>query len=189
MLLFLETVNVLCILLIIFMLAVILRQQPSRAQTAFVLYSLFTTTFIVGIHLELIHSDTIGEALSGLCVQYVGQAGLLMSLLWFVSELIGFSVPAWVYRLEAICSTFVILGIFTAQSHRFFYTFVRILTDGMYNRIEVGRGILWYPHFLHLYLVVFTILILCAAKYKGSTAIQKKRIALTTGGLVPSRLC
>ena len=69
------------------------------------------------------------------------------------------------------------------------YTFVRILTDGMYNRIEVGRGILWYLHFLHLYLVVFTILILCAAKYKGSTAIQKKRIALTTGGLVPSRLC
>lgn len=183
MLLFLETVNVLGILLIIFMLAVILRQQPSRAQTAFVLYSVFTAVFIVGIQLELIHSDTIGEALSGLCVQYVGQAGLLMSLLWFVSKFIGFYIPIWVYSLEAVCSTFVILGVFTAQKHRLFYTSMRILTDGMYNRIEVEGGVLWYLHFLHLYLIVFTVLFLCAVKYKGSAAIQKKRIAFTVAGI------
>lgn len=183
MLFFLETVNVLGILLIIFMLAVILRQQPSRAQTAFVLYSVFTAVFIVGIQLELIHSDTIGEALSGLCVQYVGQAGLLMSLLWFVSKFIGFYIPIWVYSLEAVCSTFVILGVFTAQKHRLFYTSMRILTDGMYNRIEVEGGILWYLHFLHLYLIVFTVLFLCAVKYKGSAAIQKKRIAFTVAGI------
>lgn len=183
MLLFLEIVNVLGILLILFMLAVILRQQPSRAQMAFILYSLFTAIFIVGIQLELSHSDTVGEALSGLCVQYVGQAGLLMSLLWFVSELIGFSVPSWVYRLEALCNAFVVLGVFTAQKHRLFYTSMRILTDGMYNRIEVEDGILWYLHFLHLYLVVFAILILCAVKYKGSMAIQRKRIVFTSAGI------
>lgn len=59
----------------LFMLAVILRQQPSKVQTAFVLYNVFTILFVVRIHLELTHSDTIGEALAGLCVQYIGQPG------------------------------------------------------------------------------------------------------------------
>lgn len=167
----------------IFMLAVIFRQPPSKAQTAFILYNLFTIVFVVGIHLELIHSDTVGEALSGLCVQYVGQAGLLMSLLWFVSEFSGFFIPLWVYRLEAVCNALVLAGIFTAERHHLFYTSMKILTDGMYNRIEVGHGVLWYLHFAHLYLVVITILVLCAVRYKGSTPIQQKRITYIAAGI------
>lgn len=183
MLLFLETMNVIAILLMLFMFARVLRQQPSKARTAFLLYNVFTMIFVVGIHLELIHADTVGEALSGLCVQYVGQAGLLMSLLWFVSEFTGFFIPAWAYWLEAVCNVFVLTGVFTAEKHHFFYTSMKILTDGMYNRIEVADGILWYLNYTHLYLVVFTILILCAVKYKGSTPIQKKRIAYTAAGI------
>ena len=107
MLLFLEIVNIIAILLMLFMLRVILLQQPSKAQTAFILYNLFTIMFVIGIHLELIHSNTVGEALAGLCVQYVGQSGLLMSLLWFVSEFARFPIPVWIYRLEAVCYVFV----------------------------------------------------------------------------------
>lgn len=176
MLLFLEVVNIIAILLMLFMLAVVLKQQPSKVQTAFILYDVFTIIFVVGIHLELLYSNTIGEALSGLCVQYVGQAGLLLALLWFVSEFARFYIPLWVYGLEAICDTFVLIGVFTAQKHHFFYTSMEILTDGMYNRIKVGHGILWYLHFIILDAVVVTILILCMMKYKKSTPIQKKRI-------------
>lgn len=183
MLLFMETMNVMAIVLMLFMLALVLKQQPSKAQTAFIIYNVFTMIFVVGIHLELIHADTVGESLSGLCVQYVGQAGLLMSLLWFASEFTGFFIPAWVYRLEAVCNVFVLTGVFTAENHHLFYSSMKILTDGMYNRIEVGHGILWYVNYTHLYLVVFTILILCAMKYKGSTPIQKKRIVYTAAGI------
>lgn len=183
MLLFLETVNIIAILLMLFILAVILRQQPSKTQTAFVLYNVFTIVFVMGIHLELIHSDTVGEALAGLCVQYVGQAGLLMSLLWFVSEFVKFFIPVWIYVLYAICDTFVIVGIFTAQKHHFFYSSMKILTDGMYNRIEVGHGILWHLHFIFLFSIVLIILFLCAVRYKKSTAIQKKRIMYIAIGI------
>lgn len=76
----------------LFMPAVILRQQPSKAQTAFVLYNVFTILFVVGIHLELTHSDTIGEALAGLCVQYIGQPG---------ERTAGrIKSPEWIRRLE-----------------------------------------------------------------------------------------
>lgn len=183
MLIFLKTVNIAGILLMISMLAVIFRQRPSKAQTAFILYNLFSIVFVVGIHLELVHSETVGAALSGLCVQYVGQAGLLMSMLWFWSVFSGFLIPAWVYRLEAVCNAFVLTGVFSAEKHHFFYTSMSIRTDGMYNRIEVGRGILWYLHFTHLYLVVIAILILCAVRYRESTPVQKKRILYIVAGI------
>ena len=77
----LEAVNIAAILLMLSMLVVVIRQQPSRAQMAFVLYDVFTVIFVIGVQLELMHADTVGEALSGLCVQYVGQAGFLMALL------------------------------------------------------------------------------------------------------------
>lgn len=183
MLLFLQTVNITAVLLMLFILAVILRQQPSRAQTAFILYNVFSMVFVIGIQLELVHADTVGEALSGLCVQYLGQAGLLVSLLWFISAFVKIPIPVWVYVLEAVCNTFVLIGIFTAEHHRFFYTSMEILTDGMYNRIKVGRGILWYLHFMHLDCVIFTILILCAVHYKKSGPLQKKRILYIAVGI------
>lgn len=182
MLLFLETVNIVAIFIMVFMLVVILRQQSSKVQLAFVLYDMFTIFFVIGIHLELLRSDTVGEALSGLCVQYIGQVGLLMSLLWFVSEFVKIPISARVYQLEAICDIFVLVGIFTAEKHTFFYSSMRILTDGLYNRIEVGRGILWHLHFVHLYAVVLTVLILCMLKYKTSTPIQRKRIKYVAVG-------
>lgn len=183
MLLLLKTVNVMAILLMLFMLAVILKQQPSKVQTAFILYDVFTILFVIGIHLELIHSNTVGEALSGLCVQYVGQVGLLPSLLWFVSEFVRFPISKWAYRLEAACGALVLAGVFTAEKHRFFYSSMKILTDGMYHRIEVGTGILWSLHFINLYAVVLTILVLCAVRYRESTPVQKKRIVYIAAGI------
>lgn len=183
MLIFLETINVIAILLMLFMLAVILRQQPSKAQTAFVLYNVFTILFVVGIHLELIHSDTIGEALAGLCVQYIGQAGFLMCLLWFVSEFANFAIPMWVYGLQAFCNVLVLGGIFTAEKNRLFYTSLEILTDGLYNRIDVQPGPFWYLHYVHMGAVMLMILILCAVRYKESSGRQKKRILYITAGI------
>ena len=183
MLLFLKTINVAAILLMLFMLAIILRQQPSRAQTAFILYNVFTIVFVIGVHLELLHADTVGEALAGLCVQYVGQAGFLMAILWFVSEFARFPIPLWVYELEALCNGCVIVGVFTAQHHRLFYSEMEILTDGMYNRIEVQGGVLWYAHYIHMVAVILAILILCAVRYRKSSPVQKKRILYIASGI------
>lgn len=183
MLLFLETVNVIAILLMLFMLSVILRQQPSKAQMAFALYDVFTMIFVIGLQLELVWSDTIGEALPGLCVQYVGQAGFLMALLWFVSEFARFHIPKWVYMLQALCNALVLTGVFTAEKHPYFYSSMEILTDGMYHRIEVTGGILWRLHYAHMTVVLLAILLLCALRYRKSTHIQKRRITYIAAGI------
>lgn len=183
MIIFLETVDVIAILLMIFMLVVILKQPPSRSQTAFVIYDLFTIIFVVGIHLELIHSNTVNEALSGLCVQYVGQAGFLMALVWFASEFAKFPIPIWVYVIEAVINAVVLLGVFTAERHTLFYSRMRILTDGMYDRIEVDGGIIWGIHYVHMVTVILMLLILCVLCYGESTRIQKKRICYVGVGV------
>ncbi len=146
----LEAVNIAAILLMLSMLVVVIRQQPSRAQMAFVLYDVFTVIFVIGVQLELMHADTVGEALSGLCVQYVGQAGFLMALLWFASEFAYLKIPGWIYIIQAAINTVVLVGVFTAEHHPYFYNSMKILNDGMYQRINVSGGIIWkitlYPY-------------------------------------------
>lgn len=179
----LQAVNIIAVVLMLFMLAVSIRQQPSRSQIAFILYNVFTIIFVVGIHLELIHSDTVGEALSGLCIQYVGQAGFLIAFLWFTSQFASFKVPGWVYGVQVVVEGATLIGVFTAEHHTYFYSSMTILTDGMYNRIKVTGGVLWHLHFLHFFAVLLTILILCAVRYRKSTPIQKKRILYIAAGI------
>lgn len=181
-----EVVNIEAIILMLIMLAVVIKQQPSRVQIAFILYDVFTMIFVIGVHLELLRSNTVGEALSGLCIQYVGQAGFLMAILWFASEFANFRLPIWVYGIQAVVNCFTLIGIFTAEYHDYFYTSAKIVTDGMYNRIDVTGGILWSLHYVHMAVVILAILILCAVRYKKSTPIHKKRIhyiAIGIGGL------
>lgn len=146
----LEAVNIAAILLMLSMLVVVIRQQPSRAQMAFVLYDVFTVIFVIGVQLELMHADTVGEALSGLCVQYVGQAGFLMALLWFASEFAYLKIPGWIYIIQAAINTVVLVGVFTAEHHPYFYSSMKILNDGMYQRINVSGGIIWEIHYVHM---------------------------------------
>ena len=178
----LEAVNIAAILLMLSMLVVVIRQQPSRAQMAFVLYDVFTVIFVIGVQLELMHADTVGEALSGLCVQYVGQAGFLMALLWFASEFAYLKIPGWIYIIQAAINTVVLVGVFTAEHHPYFYSSMKILNDGMYHRINVSGGIIWEIHYVHMAAVLLTIQICCGVRYRQSTATQKKRILYIAAG-------
>lgn len=178
----LEAVNIAAILLMLSMLVVVIRQQPSRAQMAFVLYDVFTVIFVIGVQLELMHADTVGEALSGLCVQYVGQAGFLMALLWFASEFAYLKIPGWIYIIQAAINTVVLVGVFTAEHHPYFYNSMKILNDGMYHRINVSGGIIWEIHYVHMAAVLLTIQICCGVRYRQSTATQKKRILYIAAG-------
>lgn len=178
----LEAVNIAAILLMLSMLVVVIRQQPSRAQMVFVLYDVFTVIFVIGVQLELMHADTVGEALSGLCVQYVGQAGFLMALLWFASEFAYLKIPGWIYIIQAAINTVVLVGVFTAEHHPYFYSSMKILNDGMYHRINVSGGIIWEIHYVHMAAVLLTIQICCGVRYRQSTATQKKRILYIAAG-------
>ena len=178
----LEAVNIAAILLMLSMLVVVIRQQPSRAQMAFVLYDVFTVIFVIGVQLELMHADTVGEALSGLCVQYVGQAGFLMALLWFASEFAYLKIPGWIYIIQAAINTVVLVGVFTAEHNPYFYNSMKILNDGMYQRINVSGGIIWKMHYIHMAAVLLTIQICCGVRYRQSTATQKKRILYIAAG-------
>ena len=176
MLYFLVSLNIIALILMLFMLAVCLHKKLSKAQLAFIIYDIFTMLFVVGVHLELVHSDTVGEALAGLCIQYVGQAGFLMAFLWFASEFGRLKIPKFIYFIQAVINTIVLTGVFTAEYHPYFYKTMRILKDGIYHRIEVIPGIIWKLHYIHLGTVILAVFILCIMRYGERSPIHKKRI-------------
>lgn len=180
---FLVSVNIIALILMLFMLAICLHKKLSKAQLAFIIYDIFSMLFVVGVHLELVHSDTVGEALAGLCIQYVGQAGFLMAFLWFASEFGRLKIPKFIYFIQAVVNAIVLVAVFTAEYHPYFYKTMRILKDGMYNRMEVTDGIIWVIHYIHLAVVILAVFILCVMRYRESSPIHKKRILYMIAGV------
>ena len=76
----------------------------------------------------------------------------------------------------------VLVGVFTAEHHPYFYNSMKILNDGMYHRINVSGGIIWEIHYVHMAAVLLTIQICCGVRYRQSTATQKKRILYIAAG-------
>lgn len=68
----LSVVNVLLIFVLAGMIAVVLKQPRSRAQISFALFAAFVSVFVLGLEIELLHSQTTDAALAGLSVQYFG---------------------------------------------------------------------------------------------------------------------
>lgn len=99
----------------------------------------------------------------------------LMALLWFASEFAYLKIPGWIYIIQAAINTVVLVGVFTAEHNPYFYNSMKILNDGMYQRINVSGGIIWKMHYIHMAAVLLTIQICCGVRYRQSTATQKKK--------------
>ncbi len=175
--------DIIVILLMLWMFLAVIGQNSSKAQLAFVLFDVFAIFFVIGLHLELIHSDTIGAALNGLAIQYFGQCGFLMMILWFAQEFINLKVPVFVYVIQGIINTFTMIGVLTAEYHTLFYSSMKIETGGMYNRIDCAGGILWLIHYIHFFVVFISIIVFGVLRYKSSSRMQKKRIIYIAVGL------
>ncbi len=87
-----------------------------------------------------------------------------MALLWFASEFAYLKIPVWIYIIQAAINTVVLVGVFTAEHNPYFYNSMKILNDGMYQRINVSGGIIWKMHYIHMAAVLLTIqmLLWCA---------------------------
>ena len=175
--------NVIAFLLMLWMCAEIIKQRTSKAQLAFIVFDLCCIFFVIGLHLELIHSETVGAALNGLVVQYFGQCGFLMALLWFAQEFINLKVPRFVYLVQGIINTFTMVGVLTAEYHTLFYSSMTVERDGLYNRIDCAGSILWFVHYIHFFTVFIVIIVSGVIRYKKSDRIQKKRIMYISVGL------
>ena len=105
-----------------------------------------------------------------------------MALLWFASEFAYLKIPGWIYIIQAAINTVVLVGVFTAEHNPYFYNSMKILNDGMYQRINVSGGIIWKMHYIHMAAVLLTIQICCGVRYRQSTATQKKRILYIAAG-------
>ena len=53
----------------------------------------------------------------------------------------------------------------------------------MYNRISCTDGIIWWLHYVHVFLVFTVVIVCCLKKYHKSNQIQKKRIKYIVTGL------
>lgn len=172
---------------VLFLLCV--RNTTSPAKLSFMLtcFSLFILIF--GMYLEMVDSDTTEAAISALRIQYIGMYPFSLSLLYFTSSMGGFRVPKpmWITFGVLDCASFIAMqttGTSQEENHGLFYSTMRIESDGIYSRIEVGKGIFWLVTYaIILFIIIYIVVNLILALRKTTNKIQQRRIALILGGI------
>ena len=172
---------------VLFLLCV--RNTTSPAKLSFMLtcFSLFILIF--GMYLEMVDSDTTEAAISALRIQYIGMYPFSLSLLYFTSSMGGFKVPKpmWITFGVLDCASFIAMqttGTSQEENHGLFYSTMRIESDGIYSRIEVGKSIFWYVTYaIILFIIIYIVVNLILALRKTTNKIQQRRIALILGGI------
>ena len=172
---------------VLFLLCV--RNTTSPAKLSFMLtcFSLFILIF--GMYLEMVDSDTTESAISALRIQYIGMYPFSLSLLYFTSSMGGFKVPKpmWITFGVLDCASFIAMqttGTSQEENHGLFYSTMRIESDGIYSRIEVGKGIFWLVTYaIILFIIIYIVVNLILALRKTTNKIQQRRIALILGGI------
>lgn len=132
---------------VLFLLCVRNTTSPAKLSFMLICFSLFILIF--GMYLEMVDSDTTEAAISALRIQYIGMYPFSLSLLYFTSSMGGFKVPKpmWITFGVLDCASFIAMqtsGTSQEENHGLFYSTMRIESDGIYSRIEVGKGIFWF---------------------------------------------
>ena len=90
---FLVSVNIIAIILMLFN-GILPFVKSSPKHSLHLLFMIFFPCCLWWeFHLELVHRVLVAEALTGLCIQYVGQAGFLMAFLGLHRSLEGIKIP------------------------------------------------------------------------------------------------
>lgn len=174
-------------LLVLFLMCVTKTSSPAKLSFMLTCFSLFI--LIYGMYLEMVGSDSTQEAVMALKMQYIGMYPFSLSLLYFTSSMGGFRVPKalwWALAvIDGVCFTVMsATGNTQETDHHLFYSYMRIESDGIYTRIEVGKGPFWFITYAAvMFIIVYIIIRLTATLRKSGNKIQKRRIKLILAGI------
>lgn len=167
-----------------------IRKVSSPAKLSFMINCFSLFILILGMYLEMVSSDTTVEAIMALKIQYVGMYPFALSLLYFTSSMGGFKVPDWLWLCYAVVDTSCFVAIMTTGTtqetdHHLFYSSMAMESDGIYSRIEVGKGPFWFVTYgMTLFTIVYIIVRLLISAKKSGSSIQKRRIILILAGII-----
>lgn len=179
-------------LAVLFVLCIKNTSSPAKLSFMLTCFSLFILIF--GMYIELVDSSTTQEAIMALRMQYIGMYPFALALLYFTSSMGGFRVPKpmWLAFAVISLSSFIAMqttGTTPEENHGLFYSSMRLEYDGIYSRIEVGRGPFWYATYAEiLFIIMFILANLIIALRKTDNRIQKRRIILMLAGIAAMAL-
>lgn len=176
------TINVITIIFTAILIFAVLKSQPSRAQNVLILSLTSAFVYSIALHLELSMSESVNSALLAIRVQYIFLSIFLVSILWFISLFGKFRIPGVVYIIQCVIGTISIMGVFLTDRIPLFYSKMKIDYHGAYNRIVVEPGPIWILFYVHLGIVLISVIVLGIYHFRRTTEIGKRRIAYIISG-------
>lgn len=177
--------QILTIIVLILMLHKILHAKLSKAVVSLILINSYALFYMFGYIME--HTS---KNLDVMCfcvkVEYIGQYGLIISVLWFFDIFFNCKYRRWLYFLVTVGGGFCILAVCTLENNQLFYESVNIADYGTYAMLRLTPGIL-YKLFYCIDLLIFVrIEVFGIRKLKSSEGLERRRNKLiVTSPLYP----
>lgn len=165
------------------------RFTNSRAKSAYMTLVFSMAVIVLGFFLELTMSECVSSALVALKVQYFGLSVMLFELMDFCSVIGHYKVSKFTYALLAADCLSCYIAIFTTwtspgKNHGLFYSRMRIVSEGAYNRIKITPGPFWYLFYITIAVVFLYAAVRLTIQFFKSNPIQRKRIGYLLAGIL-----
>lgn len=154
-----------------------LQAKISRAQISNMLIIVFCLFFMVGNYLKAT-SNTADAMWAASKVIYLGLAGMIIGITWFINQFCDCPLGNNVFILEAICTGMLIYSLFITDNRSLFFQSIRIKHYPYHCAALVRPGIMYYAFYMYLTVIWIVLFSICFRKMKESLGNEKKAIQM-----------
>lgn len=179
------SIQILTILVLILMLHNILRAKLSKSVNSLLLMNVFSLIYMFGYVLEHTSTD-LNVICTCIKVEYFGQYGITIAVLWFFDIFFERKCRKWIYLPVTLLTGLCVLCVFTMERHTLFYNSILLKDYGSYALVISKPGIMYKLFYFMVLLIFARIELLGLKKFRHGEPLEKhKNLLIVTSPLYP----
>ncbi len=167
--------QVIALVLTLAVIALVCTMRPSKLQVGTLLFSIFSILYTFGFLVE-ITSTTVEGVYSAIKIEYFGECLLIITFTMFLKECCKKVIYRWVYLIEAVVSTIIMVAVFTVEKNHIFYKSMTMDYSGAFPHIILEYGTGFYIFVAYLLIICIIGMTYIIIEYIHSDTIGKKRM-------------
>ncbi len=170
-------IHIATVIACVFLLVLSSKCRPSRGQSAIILFEFAATVYAFGFVLEILANTMQGYHFA-VVVEYLGEAVVMIGVLYYTRVLYNLHVPLCFYLLQVVVGILLVGAVVTTPDNGFFYREMAVDLSGTIPRLQLTYG----PGF-YLTMVYFVSVCLILVGCSVYTAIHSTGVIAKRAGL------
>lgn len=150
-------------------------QKPSRGKTLLIMGLSVALIQSLGYVIE-INAKTLGEAISGVKIEYLGSVYVCYFAFFFICELCDVKLPQIIKQGYFFFETVIYFVVFTNEYHELYYRNICFIQGNMYNHISFDRGPVYYIYIASVFIGIASLSVIGFTSYRRMGKKRKQQL-------------